>query len=122
MKTKEMITKRLDLNPQLVERAKVAYRIKTKKSIPENLEEVYFREMLDAAVNDYLPQVEEMLTDIGLLKMDIVKRQRPVSITTWQKLDVVVNKFDITKIQIIRCLLQLMARSQGDRTTPNTNP
>lgn len=114
MKSKESVTKRLDLNPQVVDRAKVAHSVQKTGNPAKNLENVYFREVLDNAVDQFLPQIERRLAEIGLKRQEVGRRQRPVSIATWNRLDAVVEKFDITKIQIIRCVLELMARSQPE--------
>ena len=80
-----------------------------------DLETVYFREMLDAAIAEFLPQISGALESIGLRKTDVKNQQRPVTIETWARLDKVVDRYDISKIQIVRAALELMARS-GEKT------
>lgn len=113
MAKKEAVTKRLDVDPQVLDRAKVAYSVEVDEIVPDDLEKVHFRPMLDHAVDRFLPQILKALREIGLERTPIERRQRPVSIATWERLDEVVEEYDITKIQVIRCVLQLMASSEN---------
>jgi hypothetical protein len=105
------IPKRLDLNPELVRRAKVAHKRRESGADPKDLEKVQFREVMDHAIEKFLPEIVAALDKIGLTKSKVQNRQRPVSIKTWDRLDSVVEKYDISKVQLVRCALEMLARS-----------
>ena len=115
MRAKESTTKRLDLSPEVVSRAKLAYARRAGKSYEEDkdLEEVYFRDVLDLAIQEFLPTITEGLTKAGFKKRDTKYRQRPVSIETWKKLDAVSSEHDVPKVQLVRAALELLAQ-MGD--------
>jgi hypothetical protein len=112
----ETVQKRLDLNADEVKAAKkVQAKRKGLNPAKINLEEVHFRPMLDEAVELYLPQIIDSLTDAGLKRRPITtKVMRSVTEKTWDDLDAVVEKFDVTKVQIVRALLQLLAGEPAD--------
>ena len=111
---REATTKRLDLDPGVVERAKRAFLLRDGKSPDDTpLEDVYFRRMLDVAVEEFLPKIIEALDKIGLRKTRIKKQQRPVSIRTWDQLREAAGQYDVSRVQLVRAALELMARSRG---------
>lgn len=116
MRKKESITKRLDLSPQVVEAAKVEFAKMTGRYTEEiDLEEVYFRDVLDLALESFLPTITESLEKAGFKKRDTKYRQRPVSIKSWDALDDIVEAHDLPKIRIVRAALELLAQSgKGD--------
>jgi hypothetical protein len=112
-------TKRLDIAPEAVAAAKRAYvrRARVEGVDPDNppdLERVFFREVLDFAVRQFGERLQRELLQIGLVRRAVQARQRPVSIATWEGvLEEMAKKYDISKIQIIRCLLEMLAASEG---------
>ena len=113
----ESISRRLDLTAESVESAKQGYSLKTRGRVTTNLESIEFREMLDVAVEEFLPQLIAAFEQIRLKKPAgaISKRPRPVSIDTWTQLGDVADQYGISRIQIIRCVLELLADQNGGR-------
>jgi hypothetical protein len=113
----ESISRRLDLTAESVERAKQGYSLKTLGSVTANLESIEFREMLDVAVEEFLPQLIAAFEQIRLKKPagPISKRPRPVSIDTWTRLGDVADDYGVSRIQIIRCVLELLADQNGEK-------
>ena len=117
--TKKSVTKRLDLTSEGVARAKVAYGLDKDEKPTKDLEKIEFRQTLAYAIREFLPQIEGAFQELGLLRHDqdsIEKRQRPVSIENWDRLTETVDKYDISRIQVIRCVLELLAR-EGDKAS-----
>ena len=115
MRKKESTTKRLDLSPQVVEAAKVAFAKSTGRYTEEiDLEEVYFRDVLDMALGKFLPTITEGLKKAGFKKRVNTYRQRPVSIKSWDELDDIVEAHDLPKVRIVRAALELLAQSGGE--------
>jgi len=121
MDQRDATTKRLDLSPAAVTAAKRAFVIRTgDESVDinskEDLEEIYFREVVDYAVGEFGGRLERELLKIGLVNREIKPRQRPVTIATWDGvLERMTKKFDLSKIQILRCLLEMLAASEGQQ-------
>jgi hypothetical protein len=112
-------TKRLDLAPASVQAAKRAYvrRARVAGVDPDNaadLERVFFRDVLDFAAREFAPRLQRELLKIGLVRREVQARQRPVSIATWGGiLEEMARRYDLSKIQILRCLLEMLAASEG---------
>lgn len=108
-------TKRLDIERVLVRKAKIAFAKKTelfRRGL--DLETIAFRDMMDSAVERYAAQIVRKVQSAGvtpIIKDDIQKRQRPVTVETWSKLDVYAKESGLSRIQIIRAALELLARS-----------
>jgi hypothetical protein len=115
----QAVMKRLDLAKETVAAAKRAYVRRTgMKGVqtrdPEALERVHFREVLDHAVEHFLDRLRRELRGIGLVRRENDHRPRPVSIATWNgPLEELRSSYDLSKIQIIRCLLEMLAASEG---------
>lgn len=115
MREKESTTKRLKLSPQVVKAAKVAFAKKTDRYTEKiDLEEVFFRDVLDMALEQFLPTIKEGLETAGFKKRVNTYRQRPVSIKSWDALDDIVETHDLPKIRIVRAALELLAQSGGE--------
>ena len=117
MEARVATSKRLDLSAQAVAAAKRAYvrRDRVEGLDPDNpeLDRVYFRDVLDFAVNEFASKLQRELTKIGLFRRAVQARQRPVSIATWDGvLEEMARKYDLSKIQIVRCLLEMLAASE----------
>lgn len=112
----EAIQRRLDLENDTVIRAKRAYSRKSHGTVVENLERIEFRQLLDEAVDEFLPEVTAALDKIRLFAAtgEMKKRPRPVSITTWERLGKVGETYDLSRLQLIRCVLELLAARYGD--------
>jgi hypothetical protein len=112
-------TKRLDLSAGAVAAAKRAYvrRARVEGVDPDNaadLERVFFRDVLDFAAREFAPRLQRELLKIGLVRREVRARQRPVSIATWGGiLEEMARRYDLSKIQILRCLLEMLAASEG---------
>jgi hypothetical protein len=108
-------TKRLDIERRLVKRAKIAFAKKAGlfcKGL--DLDTIAFRDVMDKAIGRYGRQIVRQVKAAGiapLIKEDIQKRQRPVTIATWCDLERYANDCGISRIQIIRAALELSARS-----------
>lgn len=116
-KPSEIIVRRLDLPPALIQRAKLAYAKKTKvwkKGL--DLETIAFRQVMDHALDQYLDRIANTLRAIGLLHYpadQIRCRQRPITATMWNvKLECVCREVDVAKVQLIRAALDLLAQSE----------
>lgn len=118
MDQRQATSKRLDLSLAAVTAAKRAYVLRrgvqnVDLDSPEDLEQIYFRDIVDFAVEEFRERLEKSLLKIGLVKRKLQHRQRPVSITTWVgTLEVMAQKYDLSKIQIVRCLLEMLAASE----------
>ena len=113
-KEPESVQRRLDLSRKSVEEAKIAFAIKTTGNPPKSLEKVEFRKMLDDAVAEYLPAITAALEAIQLFQetsTDVEKRPRPVSLDTWDFLGRTGEKHDLSRLQLVRCVLHLLANS-----------
>lgn len=98
------------LSTQLVEDAKNAYSLKNPTL---DLSKIHFRAVLDEAVEEFLPQIEAALESIRMvapIAEDKEKRPRPITLDTWARLEETRTKYDISNVQAIRCVLELLAR------------
>jgi len=112
MSQREATTTRLDLDPDLVRRAKIAFaRRKGKPSRGLRLEEIHFRPMLDEAVEEFLPVVISGLKSAGFRKSDPKPKQRPVTEVTWEELGDQAKLVDVSRVQLVRAVLELLARA-----------
>lgn len=112
-KEPESVQRRLDLSRQSVEDAKIAFSLKSTGKVSENLENVEFRKMLDSAVAEYLPQITSALEAIQFCQetsTDVEKRPRPVSLDTWEWLGQIGEKHDLSRLQLVRCVLKMLAK------------
>jgi hypothetical protein len=121
MDERQATTKRLDLAAETVAAAKRAYVLRARVEGVEidnadDLERVYFRDVLDYAVQQFAVRLQKELLKIGLVRRELQHRQRPVSITTWDGiLEQMSKRYDLSKIQVIRCLLEMLAASQDQQ-------
>jgi len=120
VKTPNAVTKRLDLSKQVVDRAKLAYANAELEEPPKNREKIAFRATLDYAIKEFLPKIESKFEELGLIKQENQQRQRPVSLATWERLNETAQKYDISRIQTIRCALELLARTQDESEEPSS--
>jgi hypothetical protein len=115
MDRRKITTKRLDIERRLVKRAKIAFAKKTgvfRKGL--NLETIAFRDVMDNAVGRYGREIVRKVKSAGIapvIKEDIQKRQRTVTIDTWHDLEQYANDCGLSRIQIIRAALELSART-----------
>jgi len=119
---RESMTTRLDINPQVVAKAKVAYARQKPEEVRKKKGKVHFRDVMDHAIDEYLPEIEAALGRIGLERKDVQNRQRPVTRRTWERLDAVTKKLDISKVQLVRCALDMLGRSADDAPPISTDP
>jgi hypothetical protein len=114
-------TKRLDLAPVTVAAAKRAYVLRAgvegvNIDNAGDLERVYFRDVLDYAVQQFAGRLQKELLKVGLVRRELQHRQRPVTIATWDGiLEELSKRYDLSKIQVIRCLLEMLAASQDQQ-------
>jgi hypothetical protein len=89
---------RIDIDPEIVERAKT----KSGKQ---------FRYTLHEAVEEFLPVIDKMLEQTGFTQ-NIIKTGRiwPVGLTTIADLDEVAEKRGVSRTQLIRAVLTLFGR------------
>jgi hypothetical protein len=118
MDEKKATTKRLDLASEAVAAAKRAYVLRAGVEgvdidNADDLERVYFRDVLDYAVKEFADRLQKELLKIGLVRRELQHRQRPVTIATWDSiLEELSEKYDLSRIQIVRCLLEMLAASE----------
>jgi hypothetical protein len=116
---REATTKRLDIAPETVEAAKRAYIRRSRLAgvdpdNPADLERVFFRDVLDFAASHFLGRFHRLLDKSGQVQREVQTRQRPVSITLWEgTLEETVKKYDLSKVQVVRALLEMLAASEG---------
>jgi hypothetical protein len=121
MDEKQATSKRLDLAPEAVAAAKRAYVLRARVEgvdidNADNLERVYFRDVLDYAVQQFAGRLQKELLKVGLVRRELQHRQRPVSIATWNgTLEEMSRIYDLSKIQVIRCLLEMLAASEDQQ-------
>ncbi len=112
MAEREAITTRLDLDPDLVRRAKIAFARRMGRSTRgRRLEEIHFRPMLDAAVEEFLPVVINALKSAGFRSSAPKPKQRPVTEATWTELGAQAKLVDVSRVQLVRAVLELLSRS-----------
>jgi hypothetical protein len=122
MDEKQATTKRLDLAPEAVAAAKRAYVLRAgvegvEIDNADDLEQVHFRAVLDYAVQQFAGRLQKELLKVGLVRREKLQhRQRPVTIETWDGvLEEMSKRYDLSKIQVIRCLLEMLAASQDQQ-------
>ncbi len=123
--------KRLDLNREVVEKAKAVYAKATSWQPKHRGEkEPGFRDVLSKAVERFLPDLADKLGEIGLhaihqkgpkgqptdYSQEVESRQRPVDDVIWGKLEKLGEQYDLTAVQMIRCCLELYNRAAADES------
>jgi len=116
---RKSMTTRLDINPDVVARAKGVFAVRKPEAVCERRGEANFRDVVDYAIDTYLDDITKALDDICLLRGDVQNRQRPVSVETWTRLGRVAEKYDISKVQLVRCALAMLGRSADEPAPPD---
>lgn len=63
------------------------------------------------------------LLQAGLVRRGVEPGQRPVTIETWEgAIEEISNACDVSKVQVVRCLLELFAASEGLQPPPPPVP
>lgn len=105
------VTPKLDVDPEIIDRAKRAFAKREGRPKNTKLEEIYYSSTLECAIEEYLPHILACLDEAGMQKQKNVEKDRPRRIRQelWEQLKIHTEEYDVSRIGLVRAAMALLA-------------